>query len=281
MEGVEYKSTIRAMPGASKGECKKIASTKGSHPYIRDACHSLRTGRSNSLLCKLNRAASLKNPRGTLRVGKSGVRNKYLSKSEIKSGLLASRVAKQKAKRTVRTMEQSKKRLLKNSWMKNENVRPFLDKLIYLLSSESLNDFDLSFLNNWLSKKIKGKYYRANEQARSLAILLSNKLGEKMYSTIAPMMGMPSHRQAQRIRAKELSRSIYMPGLNDWAFEIASKDTKRPLQNSMDGTRVVRIIERYNKEYLVGAAFSPDVRLFPSPDKLPNYKQCKAAYCIC
>ena len=93
---------------------------------------------------------------------------------------------------------------------------------------------------------------------------------EKMYSTIAPMMGMPSHRQAQHIRAQELSRSIYMPGLNDWAFEIASKDTNRPLQNSMDGTRAVRIIELYNKEYLVGAAFSPDVRHFPSPDKLPN-----------
>lgn len=103
------------MPGASKGECKKIASTKGSHPYICDACHSLRTGCSNSLLHRLNRATSLKNPRGTLRDGKSGVRNKYLSKSEIKAGLLASRVAKQKAKHTRCTMVQSKKRLLKNS----------------------------------------------------------------------------------------------------------------------------------------------------------------------
>lgn len=35
-----------------------------------------------------------------------------------------------------------------------------------------------------------------------------------MYTTIAPMMGLPLHRQAKRIRAKESSTHIYMPGLN-------------------------------------------------------------------
>uniref|UniRef100_A0A1X7VAT9 Uncharacterized protein n=1 Tax=Amphimedon queenslandica TaxID=400682 RepID=A0A1X7VAT9_AMPQE len=43
-----------------------------------------------------------------------------------------------------------------------------------------------------------------------------------------------------------------------------------PLQNSMDGIRIVRIIELYNKEYLVGAAFLPDVTFFPSPNQSPN-----------
>ena len=34
-----------------------------------------------------------------------------------------------------------------------------------------------------------------------------------------------------------------MPGLNDWAIEKASKCRKVPLQNGMDGTRIVRAIE--------------------------------------
>ena len=36
----------------------------------------------------------------------------------------------------------------------------------------------------------------------------------------------------------------------------------------MDGTRIVRIIELYQNEYLVGESFSPDVRMFPTPEQL-------------
>ena len=68
---------------------------------------------------------------------------------------------------------------------------------------------------NWLGKKIKGRFYHASEQAKHLAILLSNKLGEKMYTSIAPIMGLPITRQAQRLHAKEHSNSVYMPGLNN------------------------------------------------------------------
>uniref|UniRef100_A0A1X7V256 Uncharacterized protein n=1 Tax=Amphimedon queenslandica TaxID=400682 RepID=A0A1X7V256_AMPQE len=85
---------------------------------------------------------------------------------------------------------------------------------------------------------------------------------------------MPSHRQAQRICAKKLIGNIYIAGLNDWAFDIASKNEVL-LQNSMDGTRIVRIIELCNKEYLVGAAFSPDVGLFPSQNQIPNISNAK------
>jgi predicted cupin superfamily sugar epimerase len=73
------------------------------------------------------------------------------------------------------------------------------------------------------------------------------------------MMGLPSHRQAQRIKAKDIVGNTYMPGLNFWAFEMASKKEVKPLQVRMDGTRVVRIIELYKDEFLVGESFSPDV----------------------
>ena len=51
--------------------------------------------------------------------------------------------------------------------------------------------------------------------------------------------------------------------MNDWAFEKASKREVRPLQNGMDGTRIVRVVELYLKECLVGEQSLPDVRLRP------------------
>ena len=52
---------------------------------------------------------------------------------------------------------------------------------------------------------MNGRYFRAGEQAQNLAILLSNRLEEKLYSTVAPIMGLPLTRQDQRLRAKERS----------------------------------------------------------------------------
>ena len=89
-----------------------------------------------------------------------------------------------------------------------------------------------------------------------------------MYSTIAPMIGLPLSRQAQRIRAKDQFCNTYMPGLNDWALTIAASREVRPLQMSMDGTRVVRTVELYLDTYLLGQAFPADVRMFPSEANL-------------
>ena len=75
---------------------------------------------------------------------------------------------------------------------------------------------------------MKGRHYTADQQAPNLAILLSNKLGERMYSTIAPMMGLPLARQAQRLRAadccsiREYGSTLYvgmMPGKKSLAAE--------------------------------------------------------------
>ena len=87
-----------------------------------------------------------------------------------------------------------------------------------LFRSNKLSQFDLNVLDNWLGKKIKGRYFHAGEQARSLAILLSNRLGEKMYSTVAPIMGLPLARQTQRLRADDQDPFIYMPDMNEWAL---------------------------------------------------------------
>lgn len=75
------------------------------------------------------------------------------------------------------------KKLLHESWHNHESAKPFIKTLLTLFEENKLSDFDMSFLSNWLGKKAKGRFHRADEQARSLAILYSNKLGEKLYTT--------------------------------------------------------------------------------------------------
>ena len=136
--------------------------------------------------------------------------------------------------------------------------------MITLFEEGKVSTFDLNFIKNWVGKKVKGRYYHADEQARNLAILFSNKLGEKMYTTTAPLLGLPSERQARRLRMKETKAHHYLPGLNRWAFEKAQQNASnacKPLQIGMDGTRVIRTVELYLDQFLVGKEFPPDVHL--------------------
>ena len=66
-----------------------------------------------------------------------------------------------------------------------------------------------------------------------------------MYTTLAHILGLPNARQARKIRAKETTRHHYLPGINDWAVALVASRELRPIQNSMDGTRVIRVIELY------------------------------------
>jgi hypothetical protein len=52
------------------------------------------------------------------------------------------------------------------------------------------------------------------------------------------------------------------------------QETDIPLQNSMNGTRVIQSVELYKDEYLVGGSFPPDVRAFPDePVKAISWEQ--------
>jgi len=58
------------------------------------------------------------------------------------------------------------------------------------MTANYISQFDLNSLNNLLGKKDNGKFFHACDQAKNLAILLSNRSGEKMHTTIAPIMGL-------------------------------------------------------------------------------------------
>ena len=153
--------------------------------------------------------------------------------------------------------------LLSRSWHTKSSIKPCVYTLVTLLEEQKLSEFDMSFLQNWLGKKSKGRYFKADEQARNLAILYSNKLGEKIYTTTAPLLGLPSARQARRTQAKDEYAHSYLPGLNNWALQIAgNRPLLKPLQNGMDGTRIIHTVELYLDRFLVGRKFPPDVRLF-------------------
>lgn len=112
------------------------------------------------------------------------------------------------------TLEANRK-LLSESWHTSPSIRPFAEMFSALMEQRKLSTFDCSFLENWLQKTFKGRYARADEQARKLAILYSNKLGEKMYTTTAPLLGLPKIRQTRRIRSQDIGDHYYLPGIND------------------------------------------------------------------
>ena len=128
----------------------------------------------------------------------------------------------------------------------------FLKDLHHFIETGKVSDFHLSFIQNWTGKKVHGRHCKADEQARALAVLYSNRLGQKTYSELAPILGLPGLRQIQKLKAKLVSHGHYMPGINNWEIEKASKHAKVPLQIGMDGTRVIRAIELYLNQYHVG-----------------------------
>jgi len=112
-------------------------------------------------------------------------------------------------------------------------------------------------------------------QARALAVLYCNKLGERNYNELSPLLGLPCLRQVQKIKRKLLDEEIYMPGINEWVLQKISQRDKRPIQNSMDGTRIIRTIELYDNKYLVGEEFPPEIRKHPTPSHLPTFQSPK------
>ena len=266
LEGQEHNlvGTIRALNGAPIGPCSKTASSTGPHPFTCEPCNALVHGKTSALKRKLHRSVQLKNPRcDDLRATRDGVNHKYCSPQHLQSALAVRKSGERMRSEKIATLMEANRRLLHNSWHMHRSEKPFVKTLITLLAEEKLSSFDLSFLKNWVGKKAHGRHFQADEQARNLAVLYSNKLGERMYTITAPLLGLPKARQAREIRAKETGVHHYLPGLNDWAFESVSKRPKlKPLQNGMDGTRIIRTVELYLDKYLVGKEFPPDVRLF-------------------
>ena len=125
----------------------------------------------------------------------------------------------------ISSLQTSNEKLLHDSWHQHPTAKPFVKTLLNLIGN---NKLDLNFISTWLGKKDKGRFYRADEQARRLAILYSNKLGENMYTATTPLLGLPTARQARKIRAKDMKSSqhiIYLPGINKWPLEKLSKQT--------------------------------------------------------
>ena len=168
-------------------------------------------------------------------------------------------------------LQEANNKLLSQSWHNSPSLRPFVEIIIKFIEQNKLSDFDHIFLQNWLKKKLKGHYCNADEQASKLAILYSNQLGEKMYTSTTPLFGLSSARHTHRNQSNDIGDSFFLPGFN-WALEKVSQQEHRPLQNGMDGTRIIQVVELYRDQ---GKAIPPDVRLFPSPEQMhaSNYQQ--------
>ena len=239
-EEVHYKGTIHS------ARCTGKALTTGDHPFQCFECYSLMHGKSLPLLRLYNRSKMLKYSRSDpKRATKVGVNHKFCSTANLEDSLKHHQEKNKMQKEKCTRLSSKIEELLHKSWHDSETTIPFLQTLHSLIEDKRLNDFDLSFLQNWTHKKAKGKNLKADEQARFLAILYSNKLGKKNSSELAPILGLPGEHQVQRIKSKETNEEHFLPGINEWAIKKASERLRRPLQNGMDGTRVIRTVELY------------------------------------
>lgn len=69
-----------------------------------------------------------------------------------------------------------------------------------------------------MNKPVQWMFYTATNWGRKL-------------SELALILGLPGIRQTQKLTSKLVDCEHYMPGLNDWAIEKASRHAKVPLQN--------------------------------------------------
>ena len=105
--------------------------------------------------------------------------HKFCSESSIQCALQIQQKKKSKLQEKNEKLMSRIERILHDSWHKNSTSHSFLKELHLLIESGKLSEFDLSFLCNWTSKKMHGRHCKADEQARAMDVLYSNKLGQK------------------------------------------------------------------------------------------------------
>ena len=138
---VVYKNTIRALKGAPKGECLKIASTSGPHPYVCDACDALRRGRHSQLNRKLQRATTLRNPRGQEdRATKVGVVHKHCSKQHLENAIQLKRNENKTQNQKLLRLSKSNEKLLHDSWTTDPTLKSFLRLCFNLCKTTSCHN---------------------------------------------------------------------------------------------------------------------------------------------
>ena len=224
------------------GGCKGVV-PNGS--LTCESCKALIRGKTSSLNRKLHRSKSLKHPRSEdTRATASGVSHKYCSAQHLQLSVQIRKTQLHISSEKVSSLMTKNEALLHDSWHSHSTAKPFMQTLLKLFEFNKLTEFDMNILSNWLEKKSNGRFYKADQQAKRLAILFSNKLGGKMYTTTAPLLGLPTFRQAKKICARDLIDDYYMSGVNKWPLQrLASRELIRPLQNGMDGTRVIRALD--------------------------------------
>ena len=171
VDGKEMIGTIRALSAAPLGPCTHLAKSDGPHPYTCDACNALVCGQTSVLNRRLLRDNQLKHPRSQeWRAIQSGVNHKYCSPNHLQIALNKRKEKEHLQAEKIVCLSKANQKLLHHSWHRCASIQPFIESLITLFEEGKLSDFDFNFIKNWVGKKVGGRYFHADEQARNLAI---------------------------------------------------------------------------------------------------------------
>ena len=169
--GVEhqFRGSIRESSTGPQGPCQGVAVNSGKHPYICVACDALTRGQTSPINRRVSRDSTLKHPRSEkLRAAQSGVSHKFVSTAHLEAVLQSTKTMSIIGQQKIDHLIECNKNLLSQKWHDLPSIRPFVETIVSLLQQNKLSQFDLSFLENWMKKKLKGRYARADEQAHNL-----------------------------------------------------------------------------------------------------------------
>ena len=151
-----------------------------------------------------------------------------------------------------------------------DDVTGFVQSLHDLERNDQLHQKDRTLLEH-LSKRLRytrgGKHGAIEGVMRSVQDLLVDKLCRQDYTLVADILHLACFEKAAAARSRD--KITYFVGFNEHILEAKAHEIyDGELCCSMgDGTRTSMLIEKgvfFGRPYLLGEAFSPDVRLWPS-----------------
>ena len=256
--------------------CTGSASPSGPHPFQCKNCHKQEQYLKNLIQKRQKSKLEL----GT-RIGKKGMRDDYLSASELsvkKQNTVISRITMKKENHELR--RQLNEAESNESWVSrlysdciHEDKAQLLVDCNELFQRKEQEDkiIQIEVLKNLVGKLKSGRNHKFTDNIKSIAKMHKNWLGESHYAVLKEILGFPSgstvelHQPEQRFPA----------GFNKSVIENASFLFKGSLViESSDEARIKRSLEpRLSKSgdvELLGKSWSVNPSEWPQIDRVPK-----------
>ena len=256
--------------------CTGNAIPSGPHPFQCKSCYKQEQYLRN-LIQKRQKA---KLDMGS-RIGKKGMRDDYLSASELsikQKNTITSSIAMKKENRELRRqLNEAESReawvnRLYSDCLHEDRAQLLVDcKELFQLKDHDDKIIQIEVLKNLVGKLKSGRNHKFTNTIKSIAKMHKNWLGESHYAVLKEILGFPSGATVELHKPEER----FFPGFNKLVIENASSLFKGSLVvESSDEARIRRSLEpRLSLSgdiELLGTSWSADPSAWPQVESIPK-----------